>query len=291
MKYKALGGAIACALFLAGSVPSAQSNNTVTAPFSDASRAGTVKVSVIRGSITVRAGAARDVTITTPARPDQDRDNARGRGRNNALPPGMHRLTQPTGVRVEEENNVMTVSTSPGEDSDLELQVPAATSLVLRAVNGGEILVERVNGSIEATNINGKITLSDVGGTVVAHATNGAVVATLREVTAGTPMSFTSLNGSVDVTLPASTKASLKLRSDRGNVYTDFDVQTSQPPAPAAAPAAGAGRDSQRSADRDRNRSRLRVEIDRSVYGTINGGGPDFELRTFNGNVYLRKAK
>jgi hypothetical protein len=31
--------------------------------------------------------------------------------------------------------------------------------------------------------------------------------------------------------------------------------------------------------------------VDRSIYGTINGGGPDFELRTFNGDIYLRKAK
>jgi hypothetical protein len=30
--------------------------------------------------------------------------------------------------------------------------------------------------------------------------------------------------------------------------------------------------------------------MDRSIYGTINGGGPDFELRTFNGNIYLRKS-
>ncbi len=28
-----------------------------------------------------------------------------------------------------------------------------------------------------------------------------------------------------------------------------------------------------------------------TIYGTVNGGGPDFELRTFNGNVYLRKGK
>jgi hypothetical protein len=31
--------------------------------------------------------------------------------------------------------------------------------------------------------------------------------------------------------------------------------------------------------------------VDRAIYGSINGGGPDFEMRTFNGNVYVRKAK
>ena len=41
-------------------------------------------------------------------------------------------------------------------------------------------------------------------------------------------MAFTSLNGNVDVTLPPSTKANLRLRSDRGDVYSDFDVQCSR---------------------------------------------------------------
>ena len=27
------------------------------------------------------------------------------------------------------------------------------------------------------------------------------------------------------------------------------------------------------------------------IYGTVNGGGPEFELRTFNGDIFLRRAK
>ena len=34
-----------------------------------------------------------------------------------------------------------------------------------------------------------------------------------------------------------------------------------------------------------------RIELDSSIYGSVNGGGPEFELRTFNGNIYLRKGK
>ena len=35
----------------------------------------------------------------------------------------------------------------------------------------------------------------------------------------------------------------------------------------------------------------LRIEMDRTTTGTINGGGPDIELRSLNGAVYLRKGK
>ena len=36
---------------------------------------------------------------------------------------------------------------------------------------------------------------------------------------------------------------------------------------------------------------RYRINRNRSIVGTINGGGPEFELRTFNSNVYVRKGK
>jgi hypothetical protein len=93
-------------------------------------------------------------------------------------------------------------------------------------------------------------------------------------VPADKPMSFTSFNGNVDVTLPTSARANLKMRSDRGDVYTDFEVQTTAASTPQARPNDRGTRDS---------RGRYRIDLDRSIYGTINGGGADFELRTFNG--------
>ena len=32
------------------------------------------------------------------------------------------------------------------------------------------------------------------------------------------------------------------------------------------------------------------IEVNKSITGTINGGGPELELRTFNGSVYVRKG-
>ena len=53
-------------------------------------------------------------------------------------------------------------------------------------------------------------------------------------------MAFTSFNGPVDVTLPATIKANLKMRSDQGEIFTDFDVQLRPPRRrPPTRPAAG----------------------------------------------------
>jgi hypothetical protein len=321
MVSRILAGSVAvCTLLTLGRVADAQpaagqnqnrtlsQNQQVTVPFSDPSRPGTVKVSLLSGSITVRAGSGRDVIVDTSPRRDPDdareqerererqererereeRNRARGRD-DEPSTAGLRRLTQPVGVNITEENNTVTVS-APVMNGfvNVTLQVPAATSLELKSVNGGQITVEGVNGSIDVNNVNGAIQITDVGGPVVAHATNGRVTATLRQIAADKPMSFTSFNGNVDVTVPASAKANLKLRSDRGDVYTDFDVQTT------AAPSQSSSRDADRRRDdtRDaRGGTRYRLEVDRAIYGTINGGGADFELRTFNGNIYLRKAK
>ncbi len=295
-----------CTLLLLSGMARAQSSPTqLTVPFSDPARPGTVKVNVLSGSISVTVGSGREVVVTTTRGgrerdAQRERDRAAARERRGApvdddpSAAGLRRLTPPAGVTADEDNNVVTIS-SPmlGGAVHLAIQVPRTTSVVLRAVNGGDVSVEGIGGSIEVNNVNGSIRLADVAGPVIAHATNGGVTATLREVAAGKPMAFTSFNGNVDVTLPASAKANLKLRSDRGDVYTDFDVQPT-PGAPRSQPPDAGDDGRARRGDRTpdpTDTAKYRMLPDRSIYGTVNGGGPDFELRTFNGNVYLRKGK
>ena len=305
-------GVTLCTLLTLGTIVSAQTTATATnnnqqqtVPFSDPSRPGTVKVNVLSGSISVKVGTGRDVVVTTANGRDADdarereRERARERNRPGATTDdptaGLRRLTQPAGVTIEEESNTISISAPAiAGFANLAIQVPAATSLVLRAVNGGAVEVEGVNGAIEVNNVNGSIRLTNVGGAVIAHATNGRVIASLRQLPADKPMAFTSFNGDVDVTLPGAAKATLKMRSDRGDVYTDFDVQTSQ--APPRTQTQDNRRDDTRNRNQNQNsnsndRAKYRIEMDRSIYGTVNGGGPDFELRTFNGDIYLRKAK
>jgi DUF4097 and DUF4098 domain-containing protein YvlB len=149
------------------------------------------------------------------------------------------------------------------------------TKLRVSIVDGG-ITVEGVDSEMEIYAVDGAIMLTNVGGSVVAHAVDGNIVATVARAAPQAPMAFTSLNGDIDVTLPATVKANLRLRSDQGDVFTDFDVQV----------IAGA------SANRtQRNGRGVRIDVNRSIYGTVNGGGPDFELRTFEGNIYVRKGK
>jgi len=139
--------------------------------------------------------------------------------------------------------------------------------------------VEGVEGSLEVNNVNGPVRLTGVSGSVVASSVNANVTVRLTRVTDAKAMAFSSLSGTVDVTLPATTKANLKLRSDNGDVFTDFEVQQTEPPA-----RSGWVRS-------DRGDRRVRFEGNNTIYGTINGGGPEIEARSFNGSVFIRKAQ
>lgn len=247
--------------------------------FSDPSRPGTVQVNLFAGSVTVKGSNRRNVVVRVTHR---GRESAFERDADPP-PPGMRRLTPSRrgALAVEEQNNRVTVrSASIMLSMDIELEVPARSNLTLRVVNGGSIEVEGVDGDLEVNNVNGPIKLTGVAGSAVADAVNGQVFVTMTRVTADKVMAFSSLNGSVDVTLPRATRANLELRSNSGDVFTDFDVQQTDPPAPPA-------KSTQRNAPR---RVVRQGPGNSTIYGSINGGGPKVEARSFNGNVFIRRG-
>ncbi len=249
-------------------------SDRVTVPFSDASRPGLLKASLINGSITVKGYEGKDVIIVA---------RSHGGERRRDLPKkaeGMRRIDAGAyGLTAEEQDNVVRISTSPGRgDVDLVIQVPVATSLQLRAINGGSINVDHVGGEIDVDNVNGPVKLMNVSGVVVAHALNGEVQVVLDRIQPGKAMSFSSLNGDIDVTLPADAKARVKMKSDHGGVFSDFDIKLEA--------TSGSALEEGTS-----GKGKYRVRLDKAVYGTINGGGADMQFTTLNGKIYIRKKK
>jgi len=246
----------------------------VAVPLTDASRPATIKAHLVNGGITVKGTDTKEVVVE--ARP---RTAVRRRSRGESTD-GMTRLVlTSTGLTVTEDHNVVDISAASHVRAiDLVVQVPVKSSLRLACVNDGDIVVENVSGELEINNVNGNVTLTSVSGSAVAHALNGNLIASFREVTAGKAMSFSSMNGKVDVAFPADFKANVVLKSDNGEVLSDFDVKLDQGKKPII-------QDS-----RDKG-GKYRVQVEKAVYGTINGGGPEVQFKNFNGNIYIRKAK
>jgi hypothetical protein len=247
-----------------------------TVHFSDPGKPGWLKAHTINGGITVKGYAGKEVLVEARLRPGQEENDRSDRH------PGMKRLVyRSTGLTVEEQANVVVVKTESWRaPADLVIQVPFNTSLQLGCVNDGSIVADQVRGEIEAENVNGPITLNNISGSALANTTNGEVMVTFNRLEPGKAMSFVTLNGNVEVTLPRATKANLSMRIDNdGDIYSDFEIATRSAPAAQAA-ASPRGKD-----------GRFVLKVDRAVYGTINGGGQELTLKTFNGDILIHEAK
>jgi hypothetical protein len=200
-----------------------------TVPFSNPNEPGLVKVGVQHGSITVTGYDGKEVMVEARVREKLDQEEEIKR---NEKAKGL-KLVQvdTTGLRVMEDENVMRISVSSFKQTvDLTIRVPSFTSLSISAHQNGDVSVENVNGEIEVSNHQGNINLTGISNAVVAHTFDGEIKAVFKKVPPDLPMSFTSWRGDVDVTLPSNTKANLKMKSYRGEVYTDFDLQIVQNP-------------------------------------------------------------
>ena len=233
----------------------------ITVPLRDPSRPALVKVNTINGSIQVKTHTGRDVLVDTSGKDPSTRN----------APNGMKQILDgSSGVNIEEENNVVSIRSHHGNDSFVIL-VPENSSVHLKSVNAREIRVEGVGGEINAETVNGSIAIIDASGPVVAHCLNGRLTATFKQLPAGKPMSFSTLNGRIDITLPAAAKADLKINNQSGETYSDFDLDVK--------------------ASVTRTDTKYKINRERSVTAKINGGGPEISLRSLHGVIYIRQAK
>jgi DUF4097 and DUF4098 domain-containing protein YvlB len=264
--------------FLAASAAFPQETQKATVAFSDPTRPRKLVVETMFGSVTVRGYNGQEAIVETTGR-----TGIRAPGRKETEPPaGMHRIGGGSpGLEITEENNTIKVSggASPFAQADVVIQVPTQTSVSVRTFTGGSLTVENISGEIEASNMNGPLTITNVSGSVMAHSMNGKILASINSVTPDKAMSFSTMNSEIDVTLPANTKANVKLKTDHGDIFTDFDIKldsTARPP----------------QVEDNRNKGgRYRVQFDRGTNGTINGGGPEIQFTTFNGNILIHKKQ
>jgi DUF4097 and DUF4098 domain-containing protein YvlB len=271
------------AVLISAAAANAQNDNRIAVPLADPARPASVRAHLLNGSLTVKGADVKEILVEAHVR-DEGREGRgeRGEGRGEGRGPsaGMKRIPMTsTGLNVEAENNQVRISTDAIQRTvDVTVTVPVHTSLSLKTVNDGNILVTGVDGELDIDNVNGDVALKNVSGSVVAHALNGKVLATFNRVDPQKPMAFSSLNGDIDVTFPADLKANVNMRTDNGEVYSDFDVQLT-----ATAP--------QQVVEDGRSQGgKYRVKVDKTVRGKINGGGPEIQFKDFNGNIYIRKA-
>jgi hypothetical protein len=139
---------------------------------------------------------------------------------------------------------------------DYRLRVPRQIHLDELSTLQGDIVVHNVEGSMEAHNLHGNIQGIDVSGSVVAHALTGNILVSLRTMPdRRLPLQLATINGNVDLLMPAQANADLALSTVAGNITGGYPFQVSSIPG------------------------------DSTRHAQVGAGGVQVELRTVRGNI------
>ena len=139
---------------------------------------------------------------------------------------------------------------------DFDVKVPAGVHLVARSVHGG-IDVDGVSGPIDLHTVDGGIAIRSAT-SARARTVNGSVTATFSKPDLDSDCELETVNGQVQVTLPAAANAELVASTLNGEIKVGF-------------PFTGA-------TDR------------RSTHGAIGHGGRELRLRTINGTIEVSRG-
>ncbi len=253
-------------LLISGWLGAQTSSHELIVPLSKPGESGTLDVSIMHGSIKVTGTSTKDVIINITSddkKVDEKTKDGLKKIQNHSF-----------GLTAEERDNNVGVSTEMTfKKLSLEIKVPQNFNLKLNDISDGDIVVENVDGEIEVNHVNGGISLTNISGSALASTTNGSIKANFNKITDNTPMSFTTFNGDVDVTFPAGLKASAKIKSDMGEIYTDFDMSMKK---------------SSPKEEKNSDKGVYRVSLEDWVYGDINGGGPEMTFKNFQGDIIIR---
>lgn len=271
-KYSILTAGILIAVgftLITSALASAQGNEFIV-PLSDPSKRGKLKAHLNYGSITVKGTARKDVLVKYTSFDERESRN------KPSAKDGLKRIGG-GGMDLEasESNNFVKVqSGSWSNKMMLEIEVPSGFDLQVHTYNDGDLMITNIQGDLELSNYNGEITALNISGAVVATTYNGDIKVTFDEVKEGAPMSYSTYNGDIDLTFPSTLKASLKMKTEQGEIYTGFDIKMISTGPVQQKMKTGSG---------------TKIIIDDWKRGDVNGGGPEFTMKNYNGDIYVRK--
>jgi len=187
----------------------------IRVPLSDPARPAEIRIDLGRGDVTVRGTDDSNAVyiLSNRTAPVERKDGLRVISSNSG------------GMSVRQNDNVVQITqeVSDGKPGHFEISVPRSASLVVNSSHGGKVGVENVSGDVEIQNLSGEITLRDLSGGALIETANGRISAFYASLPVDKALSFTSMNGEIELRVPADAKANVRFRTHNGNVLTDFE--------------------------------------------------------------------
>lgn len=141
---------------------------------------------------------------------------------------------------------------------DFTVRVPKGVRLIAKTVNG-EVIATSLQSDVEASSVNGKIQVSTTE-LARANTVNGGIEAKFGVASWTGELKFSTVNGGIELTMPAGTNAEVKASTVNGAISTEFPLTVSGRWGP------------------------------KSLNGRIGSGGSDLRISTVNGGIELHSS-
>lgn len=250
-----------------------QEMELVTVPLSAGIEKGELVVDLKSGSVKIKGTSRQDVLIKYRIIDQQDDESEE---QDEKEMEGLKKISNNSiDFEIEEnESEVIINSDTWFKGVDLVVEVPQNFDLDINNGMGGNVEVENVSGELNLASYLGSVYAKNVSGVVNANTYTGEIEINFKSITPGKDMSFISYTGKVDVALPSSYAASLKMKTEWGDIYSDLDITpVEQKP----------------EFKKDESGKGFKLYTDSWTYATLNGGGPEITMKTNMGSIYLRK--
>jgi len=188
-----------------------------TIAFSDPTKPGTLKIRVWHGDVTIHGADVKEISVRS------DSEDEAPTSRKD----GMRVLSASSSYTLNEKGNVAVLEYgsdgwTEGE-ANFDIIVPKSTSIIVANSIRGDFECSNVSGDIDVKATHGDVKLDGVSGGALVETINGEISVNVKSLAESRPMSFTSMNGQVVIHVPADLKASIRFRTHRGVILSNFD--------------------------------------------------------------------
>jgi Putative adhesin len=215
---------------------------------------GRIELENINGAVHITAWDRNEVKVDAVKRAHDDAQlkdiEIRINAHNYSISIGTHYRERNEGGDGEHNN--------PGS-VEYTLTVPRKARLDEIKLINGALEIAGVQGEVRASCINGRLTARGLGGEAKLATINGKLDANFEHPAARLELS--SVNGSIDLTLPSDAKASIEANTVHGGIDNDFGLHT--------------------------NDHRF---VGHDLRGELGGGGAEIRLRNVNGTIDIHHA-
>ena len=267
MKKLNLIGLIVLLFFFSMNKVSAQDDSKAIQPLEEFKLNMTSGRLVVKGVNRVEfiGHSGSEVIIQSAGSTKKDSDRSEGLKLINGL--GLEDNTG-LGLSVVKEGNDNVIQELSGRKSrSYIIQVPKDVTIVYEhsSAYGKKVKFKNILGEIESTTNHSSVMLDDVSGPITINTVHGDIDCSFTNVNQSNPISILSSHGDIDLSIPQATKASFKIETSWGEIYSDLDINI------------------------DRENGSMKSYSGNKVVGSLNGGGVNFHVRSTHGTIYLRK--